>query len=267
MDTQSYNIRMPKRWVRIAMIVGATALIVAPLTAVATHTFNDVPDSHTFHGDIEWLEAAGVTKGCNPPANTQYCPDDDVTRGQMSAFMRRLAENRVVDADKVDGKDASVLAGVTAAQGYDWFAGAGNVDLSATGTVIAETSIAAPAAGHLILIGNATVGNSPTAGSFYTIWIEVDEGTCGLDGTGVPSNGVNGATTLVADGTADDYSAGVSGVAQVSEGDHTVTLCGANDASDGDAFHSSVIAQYTSEGSVSAVTSSASAGDGAGADG
>jgi hypothetical protein len=59
---------------------------------VATHTFNDVPDSHTFHGDIEWLEASGVTKGCNPPANTEFCPDDNVTRGQMSAFMKRFAE-------------------------------------------------------------------------------------------------------------------------------------------------------------------------------
>lgn len=92
MDNESYNIRVPKRWARIALIVGVVALIVAPLTAVATHTFNDVPGSHTFHSDIEWLEASGVTKGCNPPANTSFCPDDNVTRGQMSAFMKRFAE-------------------------------------------------------------------------------------------------------------------------------------------------------------------------------
>jgi hypothetical protein len=91
MDTKSYNIRVPKRWARITMVVGVTALFVAPLTAVATHTFNDVPTTHTFHADIEWLEASGVTKGCNPPANTQFCPDDNVTRGQMSAFMKRFA--------------------------------------------------------------------------------------------------------------------------------------------------------------------------------
>ncbi len=91
MDDNSFNIRVPKRWVRVAMIVGVTALIVAPLTAIASHSFTDVPDSNTFHSDIEWMKASGVTKGCNPPANTQYCPDDNVSRGQMAAFMNRFA--------------------------------------------------------------------------------------------------------------------------------------------------------------------------------
>jgi hypothetical protein len=35
---------------------------------------------------------------CTPPTNTNYCPEDNVTRGQMAAFMRRLGENQVVDA-------------------------------------------------------------------------------------------------------------------------------------------------------------------------
>lgn len=91
MDDKSYNLRVPKRWVRTAMIVGVTALIVAPLTAVAGHVFDDVPGSHTFHDNITWLADAGVTKGCNPPDNTEYCPDDNVTRGQMAAFMERFA--------------------------------------------------------------------------------------------------------------------------------------------------------------------------------
>jgi hypothetical protein len=98
MDTKSYNIRVPKRWVRIAMIVGVTALIVAPLTAVASHSFDDVSNDNTFHADIEWLLAADVTRGCNPPNNNLYCPGDNVTREQMAAFMKRLAENQVVDA-------------------------------------------------------------------------------------------------------------------------------------------------------------------------
>lgn len=99
MDDKSYTIRVPKKWVRTAMIVVVTALIVAPLTAVAAHTFTDVPDSHTFHNDIDWLADANVTKGCNPAqGNTRFCPDDEVTRGQMAAFLKRLAENQVVDA-------------------------------------------------------------------------------------------------------------------------------------------------------------------------
>jgi hypothetical protein len=51
--------------------------------------FADVPSSHTFASDIAWLAKEGITKGCNPPSNTQYCPDGHVTRGQMAAFLVR----------------------------------------------------------------------------------------------------------------------------------------------------------------------------------
>jgi len=54
--------------------------------------FVDVPAGHLFHGDIEWLAAEGITKGCNPPANDRYCPDDPVTRGQMAAFLARALD-------------------------------------------------------------------------------------------------------------------------------------------------------------------------------
>jgi hypothetical protein len=46
-------------------------------------------DGHTFEADIEKLAYEGVTKGCNPPANNRFCPDDRVTRGQMAAFLTR----------------------------------------------------------------------------------------------------------------------------------------------------------------------------------
>lgn len=42
-----------------------------------------------FYEDIEWLAQTGVTRGCDPPANTKFCPDDPVTRGQMAAFLVR----------------------------------------------------------------------------------------------------------------------------------------------------------------------------------
>jgi hypothetical protein len=51
--------------------------------------FADVPASNTFHADIVKLGTAGITKGCNPPDNTDYCPADAVTRGQMAAFLHR----------------------------------------------------------------------------------------------------------------------------------------------------------------------------------
>jgi len=46
-------------------------------------------DGSFFEADINRLAAAGITKGCNPPANDEFCPIDSVTRGQMAAFLVR----------------------------------------------------------------------------------------------------------------------------------------------------------------------------------
>ena len=46
-------------------------------------------DGSIFEDDIDKLGTAGITKGCNPPANDRYCPDREVTRGQMAAFLVR----------------------------------------------------------------------------------------------------------------------------------------------------------------------------------
>jgi hypothetical protein len=50
--------------------------------------FTDDNDS-VFELSIDRLATAGVTKGCNPPLNDQYCPDEYVTREQMAAFLVR----------------------------------------------------------------------------------------------------------------------------------------------------------------------------------
>ncbi len=51
-------------------------------------SFEDTAGS-PFVADIEWLADVGVTKGCNPSANTRFCPNEVVTRGQMAAFLHR----------------------------------------------------------------------------------------------------------------------------------------------------------------------------------
>src|SRR5690606_7321248 len=81
-----------------AFAVAVFLLAVTPLAVVAADRFTDVGDDNVFHDDIKWLADADVTRGCNPPSNTRYCSKDSVTREQMAAFMRRLAENQVVDA-------------------------------------------------------------------------------------------------------------------------------------------------------------------------
>ena len=46
-------------------------------------------DDSIFEADIERLAAAGITRGCNPPTNDRFCPDGEVTREQMAAFLVR----------------------------------------------------------------------------------------------------------------------------------------------------------------------------------
>lgn len=52
----------------------------------ATTTFTDVPLSHPFHREIEALVSSGVTGGCG---SGNFCPNANVTRGQMAAFLSR----------------------------------------------------------------------------------------------------------------------------------------------------------------------------------
>lgn len=56
-----------------------------------SHPFTDTLDS-VHVNSIAALYQAGITKGCNPPDNDQYCPREIVTRGQMAAFMARAWE-------------------------------------------------------------------------------------------------------------------------------------------------------------------------------
>ncbi len=54
--------------------------------------FIDVVPAHPFVTDIEWLAGEGITKGCNPPTNDRFCPEQPVTRGQMAAFLTRALD-------------------------------------------------------------------------------------------------------------------------------------------------------------------------------
>jgi hypothetical protein len=58
------------------------------LPEAPTNPFSDTAES--VHVDsISALAAAGITRGCDPPDNTMFCPDRAVTRGEMAAFMVR----------------------------------------------------------------------------------------------------------------------------------------------------------------------------------
>jgi hypothetical protein len=55
-----------------------------------TGRFADVPVGHPFCGFIERLAEDGITGGCT---ESNFCPDDPVTRGQMAAFIEAALGN------------------------------------------------------------------------------------------------------------------------------------------------------------------------------
>nr|MDJ0953892.1 S-layer homology domain-containing protein [Acidimicrobiia bacterium] len=77
------------------------------LPAGPTGAFTD--DTGVFEADIEALAGAGITRGCNPPTNNRYCPNDPVTRGQMAAFLTRALSLPGSDSDTFSDDDGSVF--------------------------------------------------------------------------------------------------------------------------------------------------------------
>jgi hypothetical protein len=158
---------------RLTTIAATLALIIAvPVAVIAAHSFDDVPDSNQFHESIAWMQENGITIGCNPPANTQYCPEDNVSRQQMAAFMRRLAQT-----------DGSAGIGVTDPADTITVSGTTYVELL---TVEAN----ATAEANVTLNGHVTLSKADTEGSYQVI---VARDSC--TGTVVGAGGWDSAAT------------------------------------------------------------------------
>ena len=83
---------------RIPLLIAVLAIVATALFTPSPAVGSDVlPPGGTFWDDylnvhetsIEGIAAAGITKGCNPPVSDRYCPDKNVDRGQMAAFLAR----------------------------------------------------------------------------------------------------------------------------------------------------------------------------------
>lgn len=189
MNTQK-KIRVPRRSARVALAVAVIVAALAPATVYASHQFTDVPDTNIFHSNIGWMADNNITAGCNPPANDQYCPSDNVTREQMAAFMQRLAEGKVVDAatavsaenaDTVDGFDANELARVA----YDIDEQGSPVvvaGLAASETVL-TAEITAPGPGFITIAGHTGMLHDADGVGASLCQITVDDldGSSGAD--------------------------------------------------------------------------------------
>ncbi len=56
--------------------------------AVWDGSFRD-DESSVHEANIDKIFARGITVGCNPPTNDRFCPDRNITRGEMAAFIAR----------------------------------------------------------------------------------------------------------------------------------------------------------------------------------
>jgi len=74
-------------------------------------TFVD-DDGNTHEGSIEAIAAEGITRGCNPPMNDRFCPDDSVDRGEMAAFLARAFELPAATTDHFDDDTGHLFEGV-----------------------------------------------------------------------------------------------------------------------------------------------------------
>jgi hypothetical protein len=95
-----------------------SAVVAFDVQLQAGGTFVD-DDGHFAEGAIEAIAAEGITNGCNPPGNDRFCPQDEVTRGQMAAFLAR-ALNLPPAADAFDDDSGSIFE-----QAINKLAGAG----------------------------------------------------------------------------------------------------------------------------------------------
>ena len=69
------------------------------LSATNRDYFDD-DEGSVFESAINRLRNAGITQGCNPPGNDRFCPDRNITRGEMAAFLVRA-----FDLPSYDGPD------------------------------------------------------------------------------------------------------------------------------------------------------------------
>jgi hypothetical protein len=160
-----------RRWT-LLLTVMATVLISVPTAVWASHQFTDVPDSHIFHTGISWMKDNNITVGCNPPANTRFCPDDNVTRGQMATFMKRLAENTVVDAATLDGLTPADVAPISVVGGTT--ASSFAADLAFSDMPGAETTITVPTGYTALIIARYAAESACVGGDYASVRILLD---------------------------------------------------------------------------------------------
>ena len=158
--------RMAKRLTRAGLVALMLAL---PVVVSASHQFSDVPTSHTFHAAIDRAFDARLTTGCSA---TRFCPNANVTRGQMTAFLNRglgrgaLSVGGTGLADDWATFDNGVLAAVDLVHGGAP-GGTGFVQVTASASAYTTLAGVCPCELAIWVVNENTAEES--AGSFQVI--------------------------------------------------------------------------------------------------
>jgi hypothetical protein len=158
--------RVAKRLTRVGIV---TLMLALPVMVSASHQFTDVPTSSTFHAAISKLYGARLTTGCTA---TKFCPNANVTRGQMAAFLvRGLGRGEGGGAgtglaDDWATFDNNLLAGVDLVHGGG-AGGTGHVLVTASASAYTTLAGTCPCEFAIWLINEDT--GEESAGSFTVI--------------------------------------------------------------------------------------------------
>jgi S-layer homology domain len=186
--------RPRRRYVGLA-VAALTALLLVPVGVFASHQFTDVPNSNTFHASIGRVKDAGITAGCSP---TQFCPNNEVTRGQMAAFLTRVAPRASTswwpETELVD--DSEMLLAQLAVKGAEGAGGTAAVVVNASVSVVTDDVAGCPCTGAFYI-----VSDSPGFGSWtqYATATDINisfEGDEGLEELAVGSTSLSVLLTI-----------------------------------------------------------------------
>jgi hypothetical protein len=232
------------RPVGLVVIVLLVLAVLAPVAVYAAGgTFTD-DDTSVFEVDIEWMASTGITFGCNPPDNDNYCPDRAVTRGQMAAFMHRLADNQVVDAGQLGGEDPAYYESALTANDIDF--GLISIAFNNSNQTWAEITVDAPAAGFLLINTSMSIYD-PDSKAQSLWWLQIDNTTCKNSSPEVDSVVFGYVSTPDGGGR---QGGSLTGATAVTAGSHTITLCGRAVSGNTQAYEPSMTALFTTAGEI-----------------
>ncbi|MGA9595335.1 MAG: hypothetical protein WBV06_04210 [Acidimicrobiia bacterium] len=213
------NTRVSAKWLRRLVLSTVIAMIMVPTAVIASGGAFVDDDTNIFENDINWMASSGVTLGCDA-ANNLYCPNDNVTRGQMAAFMHRLAKYLgAEDGTPAQADNATHADDATHADNADALGGVAAVDVLPGGTLPAGSVLR----GTLNVGGTAANPNDlATADISYGFDMGSPLSVVVIDAGGTPPD--------TCPGTANDPAADAGYICIFSTVDANTTLGGDNDS-------------------------------------